>query len=111
MVQRMRSLTHGDVRRAFMKCVLRSRTLPTLIGSDRVEFKNALMQELSLSLPLEKDVLRDALQFEPVGDWARGQLKQFKELSDAVKTHWEKASASRARLANRHKDGGSESRG
>ena len=45
----------------------------------------------SLSLPLEKDVLRDALQFEPVSDWARGHFKQFKELSDAVKTHWEKS--------------------
>ena len=53
--------------------------------------------------PFEKDVLRDALQFEPVSDWARGHFKQFKELSDAVKTHWEKASASRARLANRHR--------
>ena len=44
-----------------------------------------------------------ALQFEPVSDWARGPFKQLKELSDAVKTHWETASASRARLANRHR--------
>ena len=44
LLEPMRSLTHGDVRRAFMKCVLRSRTLPTLIRSDRgVEFKNALL--------------------------------------------------------------------
>ena len=57
-----------------------------------------LERSRSLSLPLEKDVLRDALQFEPVSDWARGQFKQFKELSDAVKTHWERASASRARI-------------
>ena len=62
-----------------------------------------LERSWSLSLPLEKDVLRDALQFEPISDWARGQFKQFKELSDAVKTNWEKASASRARLANRHR--------
>ena len=63
-----------------------------------------LKRSWSLSLPLEKHVfVRDALQFEPISDWARGQFKQFKELADAVKTHWEKASASRARLANRHR--------
>ena len=51
----MRSLTHGDVRKAFMKCVLHSRTLPTLIRSDRgVEFKNALMQELNALLGAEQ---------------------------------------------------------
>ena len=38
-----------------MKCVLRSRTLPTLIRSDRgVEFKNALMQELNALLGAEQ---------------------------------------------------------
>ena len=48
LLEPMRSLTHGDVRKPFMKCVLCSRTLPTLIRSDRgVEFKNALMQELN----------------------------------------------------------------
>ena len=62
-----------------------------------------LERSWSLSLVFEKDVLRDALQFEPVSDWACGQFKQFKELSDAVKIHWEKASASRARIANRHR--------
>ena len=62
-----------------------------------------LERSWSLSLPLEKYILRDALQFEPVRDWARGQFKQFKELPDAVKTHSEKASATRARLANRHR--------
>ena len=33
----------------------------------------------SLVVTLEKDVLRDALQFEPVSDWARGQFKQKQE--------------------------------
>ena len=38
-----------------MKCVLRSRTLPTLIRSDRgLEFKNALMQELNGLLGAEQ---------------------------------------------------------
>ena len=163
LLEPMRSLTHAEVRRAFVRCVLRSRTIPSLIRSDRgPEFKNALMAELSamlgtewrfsaplrpcelganervhqevqkvlgavvrqvgaslseawsdwlvvaeyvidntpgphgytprdlerswsLALPLEKDVLRDALQFEPVSDWARSQFKQFSELAAAVR--------------------------
>ena len=159
LLEPLKSLTHSEVRRAFTRCVLRSRTLPALVRSDRgPEFKNALMKELatmlgsewqfsaplrpcemgsngrvhqevqkvlgavvrqvgsldswsewlvpgytpkemerswSLSLPLEKDVLRAALQFEPVSEWARGQFQQFQELSD-------KSSEARARLANRH---------
>ena len=55
----------------------------------------------SLSLPLKKDVVRAALQFEPVSDWARGQFQQFQELSTAVS--WNKSSEARARLANRHR--------
>ena len=55
LLEPMRSLTHGDVRKAFMKCVLRSRTLPTLIRLDRgVEFKNALMEELNALLGAEQ---------------------------------------------------------
>ena len=177
----MRSLTHAEVRRAFVRCVLRSRTIPSLIRSDRgPEFKNALMAELSamlgtewrfsaplrpcelganervhqevqkvlgavvrqvgaslseawsdwlvvaeyvidntpgphgytprdlerswsLALPLEKDVLRDALQFEPISDWARSQFKQFSELAAAVREHWTRSSEARAKLANRHR--------
>ena len=142
MLEPMKSLTHAEVRKAFTRCVLRSRTLPALIRTDRgVEFRNALMKEMtallgaqqrfsmalrpcemgsnermhqevqktlgalvrelgaaanwsewllvaeyildnspgphgytprdlerswSLALPLEKDVLRDCLQFEPI---------------------------------------------
>ena len=55
LLEPMRSLTHGDVRKAFMKCVLRSRTLPTLMRLDRgVEFKNALKQELNALLGAEQ---------------------------------------------------------
>ena len=181
LLEPMRSLTHSEVRRAFVRCVLRSRTMPSLVRSDRgAEFKNALMAELSvmlgaewrfsaplrpcelganervhqevqkvlgavvrqvgstvgdtwsdwlvvaeyvidntpgphgytprdlerswsLALPLERDVLRAALEFEPVSDWARGQFQQFAELSAAVKAHWDKSSAARAKLANRHR--------
>ena len=158
LLEPMRSLTHSEVRRAFVRCVLRSRTMPSLVRSDRgAEFKNALMAELSvmlgaewrfsaplrpcelgadervhqevqkvlgavvrqvgstvgdtwsdwlvvaeyvidntpgphgytprdlerswsLALPLERDVLRAALEFEPITEWARGQFKQFAEL-------------------------------
>ena len=62
-----------------------------------------LERSWSLSLPLEKDVLRAALQFEPVSDWARSQFQQFQELSSAVRAHWDKSSKARARLANRHR--------
>ena len=181
LLEPMRSLTHAEVRRAFVRCVLRSRTIPSLIRSDRgPEFKNALMAELSamlgtewrfsaplrpcelganervhqevqkvlgavvrqvgaslseawsdwlvvaeyvidntpgphgytprdlerswsLALPLEKDVLRDALQFEPISDWARSQFKQFSELAAAVREHWTRSSEARAKLANRHR--------
>ena len=42
-----------------MKCVLRSRTLPTLIRSDRgVEFKNDLMQELNALLGARRCIKR-----------------------------------------------------
>ncbi|CAE7843359.1 pol, partial [Symbiodinium microadriaticum] len=62
-----------------------------------------LERSWSLALPLERDVLRAALEFEPVSDWARGQFQQFAELSAAVKAHWDKSSAARAKLANRHR--------
>ena len=57
----------------------------------------------SPSLNLERDVLRDAPEFEPITEWARGQFKQFAELSAAVKAHWDRSSAARAKLANRHR--------
>jgi len=177
MLEPLRSLAHMDVRKAFTKCILRSRTIPSLTRSDRgFEFKNALMKELnavlgiqqrfsmalrpcelganervhqevqktlgslvrelgtaenwsdwlvvaeyvldntpgphgytprdlerssSLALPLERDVLHDALQFEPISDWSRRHLSQFKEISEIVKKHWDKASEARTRLANR----------
>ena len=177
LLEPMRSLTHTDVRKAFTKCILRSRTIPSLVRSDRgVEFKNTLMKELnailgvqqrfsmalrpcemgtnermhqevqkalgslvrelgvaenwsdwlvvaeyvldntpgphgytprdlerswSLALPLEKDVLHEALQFEPISDWARRQFSQFKEISQIVIKHWDRASEARTKLANR----------
>ena len=54
LLEPMRSLTHAEVRRAFVRCVLRSRTMPSLVRSDRgAEFKNALMAELSVMLGAE----------------------------------------------------------
>ena len=54
LLEPMRSLTHSEVRRAFVRCVLRSRTMPSLVRSDRgAEFKNALMAELSVMLGAE----------------------------------------------------------
>ena len=41
LLEPLKSLTHSEVRRAFTRCVLRSRTLPALVRSDRgPEFKN-----------------------------------------------------------------------
>ena len=42
-------------------------------------------------------------QFEPVSDWGRKQFAQFASLSRKVAGHWEKASAARAKLANRYR--------
>ena len=177
LLEPLRSLTHSEVRRAFTRCVLRSRTIPSLVRSDRgVEFKNSLMQELhallgsqqrfstalrpcelgtnervhqevqkvlgailrelgstdcwsdwlivaeyvldntpgphgytprdlerswSLALPLERDVLKDAMSFEPVSEWAARQFAEFREISAIVSKHWDAASEARAKLANR----------
>ena len=35
LLEPLKSLTHSEVRRAFTRCVLRSRTLPALVRSDR----------------------------------------------------------------------------
>ena len=179
LVEPVRSLSHAEVRRAFGKCIFRSRTLPTLVRSDRgTEFKNAMMAEFltllnvqqkfstamrpcemganermhqevqkvlhvilrelandetdewsellplveylldntpgphgytprdlerpwSLGLDLEKDLIKESLQFEPVSKWARRQFGQFAQLSRKVSRHWQQASAARAKLANR----------
>ena len=177
LLEPLKSLTHAEVRRGFTRCIMRSRTIPSLVRSDRgVEFKNTLMAEMnallgvqqrfsmalrpcemgsnervhqevqkvlgallreigstetwsdllvvaefildttpgphgyaprdlerswSLAHPLEKDVLREALQFEPISDWARDQFVQFKEIASKVAKHWEKSSAARTKLANR----------
>ena len=54
LLEPLKSLTHSEVRRAFTRCVLRSRTLPALVRSDRgPEFKNALMKELATMLGSE----------------------------------------------------------
>ena len=177
LLEPLKALTHAEVRKGFTRCILRARTIPLMVRSDRgVEFKNSLMAELnallgvqqrfsmalrpcelgsnervhqevqkvlgalvrelghsetwsdwlivaeyvldntpgphgytprdlerswSLALPLEKDVLREALSFEPVTDWAKNQFAQFKEISAVVAKHWDTASAARAKLANR----------
>ena len=45
-IEPMRSLTHAEVRRSFARCIFRSRTIPTLVRSDRgTEFKNTMMAE------------------------------------------------------------------
>ena len=54
LLEPLKSLTHSEVRRAFTRCVLRSRILPALVRSDRgPEFKNALMKELATMLGSE----------------------------------------------------------
>ena len=183
LIEPLRSLTHAEVRRAFSRCLFRSRTIPTMIRSDRgPEFRNSLMAEFcalmgygikqrfamslrpcemgsnermhqevqktlhvlikevargetdewsellplveyildntpgahgytprdlerswSLGLDLEKDLVRESLRFEPVTEWAQKQFSQFASLAAKVRTHWEKASAARAKLANRYR--------
>ena len=54
MLEPMRSLSHAEVRHAFLRCVLRSRTLPALVRTDRgIEFRSALMKELNAVLGAE----------------------------------------------------------
>ena len=46
LLEPLKSLTHGEVRRAVSRCLFRSRTLPVLLRTDRgAEFRNALMEE------------------------------------------------------------------
>ena len=46
LLEPVKSLVHGEVRRAFSRCVFRSRTLPVLLRTDRgIEFRNTLMEE------------------------------------------------------------------
>ena len=177
----LRALNHAEVRRAFARCVLRSRTLPTLVRSDRgPEFRSAMFAEYcaligasqwlshplrpcemganervhqevqkmlgivvkdvarghtdhwgdllavveycidttpgphgytprdldrawSLGVPLEKDLLKSALEFEPVSDWARKIFGQYMAVSKVVKDHLASASEARVRLANRYR--------
>ena len=55
LVEPVRSLSHAEVRRAFGKCIFRSRTLPTLVRSDRgTEFKNAMMAEFLTLLNVQQ---------------------------------------------------------
>ena len=62
-----------------------------------------LERSWSLGLDLEKDLVRESLRFEPVTEWAQKQFSQFASLAAKVRTHWEKASAARAKLANRYR--------
>ena len=62
-----------------------------------------LERSWSLSLDLEKDLIRESLQFEPVSEWARKQFETFAKLSTKIKKHWENASSARAKLANRYR--------
>jgi hypothetical protein len=46
LLEPLKSLTHGEVRRVFSRCLFRPRTLPVLLRTDRgAEFRNALMEE------------------------------------------------------------------
>ena len=46
LLEPLKSLTHGEVRRAFSRRLVRSRALPVLLRTDRgAEFRNALMEE------------------------------------------------------------------
>ena len=181
LIEPMRSLTHAEVRRSFARCIFRSRTIPTLVRSDRgTEFKNTMMAEFcalmgvqqrfsmamrpcemganermhqevqkvlgiivkelvrgesdewsellplvefmldtspgphgycprdlerawSLGFGLEKDLIREAMQFEPMSDWSRRQFGQFSVLAKKVQKHWEQSSEARAKLANRYR--------
>ena len=60
-----------------------------------------LERSWSLALPLERDVLKDAMSFEPVSEWAARQFAEFREISAIVSKHWDAASEARAKLANR----------
>ena len=57
----------------------------------------------SLGVPLEKDLLKSTLEFEPVSDWARKIFGQYKAVSKVVKDHLTSASEARVRLANRYR--------
>ncbi|CAJ1346559.1 unnamed protein product, partial [Effrenium voratum] len=57
----------------------------------------------SLGVPLEKDLLKSTLEFEPVLDWARKIFGQYKAVSKVVKDHLTSASEARVRLANRYR--------
>ena len=57
----------------------------------------------SLGFGLEKDLIREAMQFEPMSDWSRRQFGQFSVLAKKVQKHWEQSSEARAKLANRYR--------
>ena len=41
----------------------------------------------SLGFGLEKDLIREAMQFEPMSDWSRRQFGQFSVLAKKVQKH------------------------
>ena len=57
----------------------------------------------SLGLGLEKDLIREAMKFEPMSEWSRRQFGQFAAAARQVRRHWEKSSEARAKLANRYR--------
>ena len=50
LLEPMRSLTHSEVRRAFVRCVLRSRTMPSLVRSDRAASSARKLDKAGYSL-------------------------------------------------------------
>ena len=55
LLEPMRSLNHTDVRKAFTKYILRSRTITSLVRRNRgIEFKNTLMRELTAILGVQQ---------------------------------------------------------
>ena len=181
LLEPVRTLRKEEVQRAFSRAILRSRTLPSVVRTDRgQEFTNALFQEFmallgarqrlatplrpcemgrvervhqevqkmlgimlnevirtdvsdwsealclveflidttpaahgyaprdldrswSIGLPLERELFRDVLEYEEVSDYARRLFKEFSQIRKIVSSHWDKASESRARLANKRR--------
>ena len=55
----------------------------------------------SLGLPLERELLRDVLQYEEVSEYARRVFGEYTRIRNAVVSHWNHASEARAKLANK----------
>jgi len=85
LLEPMTNLTHGEVRRAFARCVFRSGALPRLLRSDRgPEFKNLLMQEFTALLGLRH---RFGTPWRPVEQGAVERVHQVAQQMLGVLVH------------------------